>query len=259
MFAMQNKYAIALLAVLTEAYLIKREGLRGGATDEEVFASMPCDDIIPHPMVETTHAITIRAPASEIWPWLVQMGYYRAGWYADPRLPGWWDEMADRVLRAFLTGEERGRAPRRKTPSADHILPQFQNLHLGDVIEDGPPGTAYFNVKGLEANHFLALYSTTHIRYLLPASLRNNPRLGIFGDFTWVFTLKRSDEQTTRLILRTRANYGPKWVRLLSMPLLLTMEAVMPHRTLLNIKERVECTGKAGLEELKTGEPLAST
>lgn len=256
---MHKKYAVALLAMLTEAYLIRREGLRGGATDEEVFACMPGDDIIPHPMVETTHAITIRAPANEIWPWLVQMGYYRAGWYADPRLMGWWDEMAERVLRAFLTGEERGRAPRRKTPSADHILPQFQDLQVGDVIEDGPPGTAYFTVKGLEADHFLALYSTTHLRYLLPASLRNNPRLGIFGDFTWVFALKRSDEHTTRLILRTRANYGPKWFRLLSMPLLLAMEAVMPHRTLLNIKERVAHAGKAGLEERKTGAPLLLT
>ena len=167
--------------------------------------------------------------------------------------------MADRLLRAFLTGEERGRASKRKTPSADHILPHFQDLHQGDVIEDGPPGTAYFTVKGLKANHFLALYSTTHIRYLLAASLRNNPRLGIFGDFTWVFALKRSDEQTTRLILRTRANYGPKWFRLLSMPLLLAMEAVMPHRTLLNIKERVERTAKAGLEELKTDESLTLT
>jgi hypothetical protein len=256
---MQNKYAVALLAVLSEAYLIRREGLRGGATDEEVFASMPGDDIIPHPMVETTHAITIGAPAAAIWPWLVQMGYYRAGWYADPRGLGWWDEMTDRLLRAFLTGAERGRAPRRKAASADHILPQFQDLHLGDVIEDGPPGTASFTVKGLEADHFLALYSTTHIRSLLPAALGNNQRLGILGDFTWVFALKRSDEQTTRLILRTRANYGPKWFRLLSMPLLLAMEALLPHRTLLNIKERVERAGKAGLEESKIGEPLTLT
>ena len=69
--------------------LIRREGLRGDATDEEVFASLPGDDLIPHPMIETTHAITIRVPAAEIWPWLVQMGNYRAGWYADPRLLGW--------------------------------------------------------------------------------------------------------------------------------------------------------------------------
>jgi hypothetical protein len=251
---MQKKYAVALFAILSEAYLIRRQGLRGGATDDEVFAALPGDEIVPHPMVETTHAITIHAPAADIWPWLVQMGYYRAGWYADPRWIDWWDELSERVLRALLTGEERGRASRRKTPSANHILPEFQNLHVGDVIDDGPPGTACFSVKGVEPDHFLALYSNTHIRYLLPASLRNNPRLGIFGSFTWVFALNKLDEQTTRLILRTRANYGPKWFRLLTMPLILAMEAVVPRRMLLNIKERVERAAQPSPEEVKTGD-----
>src|SRR5690348_9449900 len=131
---MQKKYVIALFAILSETYLIRRQGLRAGASDDEVFATLPGDEIIPHPMVETTHAITIHARATEIWPWLAQMGYYRAGWYADPRVIGWWDEVSERVLRAFLTGEERGRAPRRKTPSANRVLPEFQGIHVGDVI-----------------------------------------------------------------------------------------------------------------------------
>lgn len=251
---MQNKYAIALVALLTEAYLIRREGLRGGATDEEVFASMPGDEIIPHPMVETTHAITIHAPASDIWPWLAQMGYYRAGWYSDPRTFKSLGEIANWVLNTFLTDEERARGPRRKKPSADHILPQYQKLHVGDMIEDGPPGTACFTVKGLEADHFLALYSNTHVRYMFPASLRSNPKLEVSGDFTWVFALNKIDEFTTRLILRTRANFGPKWFRQLTIPLILTMESVVPHRMLLNIKERVERAARPSPEETKTGE-----
>jgi hypothetical protein len=89
---------------------------------------------------------------------------------------------------------------------------------------------------------------------LLPASLRNNPRLGIFGSFTWVFVLNQRDEHTTRLILRTRANYGPKWFRLLTMPLILMMEALVPRRMLLNIKERGERAAQPSPEEAKTGD-----
>ena len=59
-------------------------GVALGATDEEVHKPLPGDGVVPHPMWETTHTVTIDASAEEIWPWLVQMGHYRAGFYADP-------------------------------------------------------------------------------------------------------------------------------------------------------------------------------
>src|SRR5215208_5999987 len=59
---------------------------RGGA---QVLAG---DEVVPHPILETTHTVPIEASAKEIWPWLVQMGHYRAGFYADP---SWWDKYSD--------------------------------------------------------------------------------------------------------------------------------------------------------------------
>ena len=53
-----------------------------GATDAEVHRSLPGDDLIPHPKWRYTHAITIRASAAEVWPWLVQMGQGRGGMYS---------------------------------------------------------------------------------------------------------------------------------------------------------------------------------
>ena len=76
---MNNKLCVRLLAAVISAYLVNRLGHRWGATDEEVYASLPGDEFIPHPMLETTHAITIHTAAAEIWPWLVQMGYDRGG------------------------------------------------------------------------------------------------------------------------------------------------------------------------------------
>ncbi len=67
---MKNKFLLpGLLAAASGAYLLRRLGRRWGANDDEVHRPMSGDELIPHPMVETTHAITVQANASEVWPW----------------------------------------------------------------------------------------------------------------------------------------------------------------------------------------------
>jgi len=56
--------------------------LTWGATPGEVSRSLPGDDLVPRPTFNATRAISIAAPAVEIWPWLVQVGLTRAGWYS---------------------------------------------------------------------------------------------------------------------------------------------------------------------------------
>ncbi len=71
------------LALLLGAYLLlyRPLQLRWGATDAEVGRAMPGDDIQPQPIFNATRAVTINAPPDQIWPWLLQIGYRRAGWY----------------------------------------------------------------------------------------------------------------------------------------------------------------------------------
>jgi hypothetical protein len=221
---MRNKLFLGLLAAASGAYLVRRLGLRWGATDTEVHRSLQGDDVVPHPVLETTHAITIRAPRVTIWPWLVQMGYHRAGWYTD----GWYllvDKYLFRIERPL---------------SAEHILPQFQHLAVGDTLPDGPPGTSYFKVAALEPQQVLVLYSTTHVPYFAPRSLRNNLKVGIYGDFSWAFVLDEVNESTTRLIVRMRANAGPHLFRLLIIPLFLPADFLVARLMLRGIKQRVE-------------------
>ena len=71
---MRNKLCVGLLAAASAAYLLRRQGKRWGATEDEVHRSLPGDDLVPHPMLETTHAITIHAPPAALWPWLVPVG-----------------------------------------------------------------------------------------------------------------------------------------------------------------------------------------
>ena len=82
---------------------------RWGATDEEVRRPMPGDDLLPD-AASTTRAITITAPPEQVWPWLAQLGYGRGGWYSYD----WIDNDGQ--------------------PSADRILPELQQLQVGDQI-----------------------------------------------------------------------------------------------------------------------------
>jgi proline iminopeptidase len=244
----RNKLCAGLLAAMAGGYLLRRQGLRWGATDAEVHKPLPGDEVVLHPMLETTHAVSIDAAAEEIWPWLVQMGYYRAGWYADP---SWWDKPADEYLRSLSRKEaQESGAGHRNAPSAERIVPELQDLEVGDTILDGPPDTAFFTVHVLEPNRALVLYSDSHLRFLVPRSIREDPRFGIYGEFSWAFVLEEQGKRNTRLIQRTRSNYGPRPYRALTMPLILVGGEVLTARKMLNgIKRRAEDTGKSTDEQ----------
>jgi hypothetical protein len=176
-------------------------------------------------MLETTHAITIHAPPAAVGPWLVQMGYERGWWYTDAR----WYRLVETVLWKA-----------KPHTSADRIIPEFQQLAVGDIVPDGPPGTAFFTVATLEPQRVLALYSTTHLLFMAPASVRNNPRAGLSCEFSWVFILEEKEEDVTRLIVRTRASYGPRLFRMLTIPLLYPADFLVGRMMLQAIKQRVE-------------------
>jgi hypothetical protein len=238
---MTNRLCAALLAAVGGGHLLRRAGLRWGATDEEVHKPLPGDEVVPHPMWETTHAVTVEASAEEIWPWLVQMGHYRAGFYADP---SWWDKYSDKYLRSLSRKEaEQSGYGFREVPSEARIIPEFQDLKEGDTILDGPPGSAFFRVRLMQPNRALVLYSHSHLRLLVPRSIRENPRYSIYGEFSWAFLLEERGENNTRLIVRTRANQGPRLYRAITMPFILVGgEFFTTRKMLYGIKRRVEQT-----------------
>jgi hypothetical protein len=120
---------------------------RWGATDQEVRQAMPGDDLILD-AASTTRAITVAAPPEQVWPWLVQLGYGRGGWYSYD----WIDNDGQ--------------------PSADRILPELQQPQIGDQIlmlpEMGPrireiQPNRYFVAGDQESGSWcLALYPTVN-------------------------------------------------------------------------------------------------
>ena len=227
----------AVLASIAGGYLLHRLGRRWGATDEEVAAALPGDDLVPMPTVETTHAVTIAAPAAAVWPWLVQMGYGRAGWYTD----AWWYRQVDHYLWHV------------ETPRPDRIVPEWQHLAMGDVVPDGPPDTAFFTVAAFDPLHTLALYSTTHATVWLPRALRDNPRLGLHGEVGWVFVLSELGPVRTRLILRSRVAVGPALYRVIAAALFPPADLLVAPMMLTRIRQRVEQAAARGQQEQASG------
>jgi hypothetical protein len=122
--------ALALAAIVLLAYfVIARPRLgRWGATVGEVGRAMPGDEVLgTAPSI--TRAITISAGPERIWPWLVQIGFGRGGWYSYD-----WVDNDDR-------------------PSADQILPEFQHLEVGDRVLMAPDMGP--TVRALEPNRFM--------------------------------------------------------------------------------------------------------
>ena len=106
---------------------------RCGATDEEVAAAMPGDELLPIAEFNPTRAITIAARPEQIWPWIVQIGFNRAGFYAY--------DLLDNLAK----------------PSAERIIPDLQDPQVGDWIPMSPTinDTTAFRVKAFEPNRWM--------------------------------------------------------------------------------------------------------
>jgi hypothetical protein len=177
------KVRAEIAAVLIgSAYLLQRIGRRSGTTAEEVRSPLPGDDLVPSLMWHSTRAIAIDAPPEDVWPWLVQMGFpsHRAGWYT----PHWLDRLTFGI----------------KDASAEEIRPDLQHLERGDRVPDSDDWSVYFTVATVDPPHALVLHSTRHV--IMPIR-----RI----DFSWAFVLRALPGGRTRLLIRARANYAPRW------------------------------------------------
>jgi hypothetical protein len=122
----------ACLGLAAVAY--RRCHLRWGATSDEVGASMPGDDLVPCSQFAATRAITIDAPAEHVWPWIVQVGFGRAGFYSY--------DLLDNLGR----------------DSSDKVMPELQDPQVGDMaapMASPPTPSTSFTVVQVAKPHRL--------------------------------------------------------------------------------------------------------
>ena len=163
-----------------------------GAREEE--RALPGDEHLPDAAGQTTLAATLHATPEAVWPWLLQMGCRRGGFYAVDAL------------------DNGG------TASAREIHPELQHLVVGDVIPATPEGDDGFEVLAIEPGRALVLGGLfdADAGKQVPFA---DARPARYWHVTWAFVLERLDGATTRVHVRARAAFSPSerlrvaWIR----------------------------------------------
>jgi hypothetical protein len=194
--------AVAALAALL---LLRPWHVRWGAAESELRAALPGDESVPHPAYQIQHAVTIDAPPEAVWPWLVQLGQDRGGFYSYARL----ENLFGLRIR-----------------NADRVHPEWQRLAEGDSIHATYAGwlglgrRLGWRVGRVEPNRVLVL-----------------ERWG-------AFVLLPEGDSATRLVVRTRGAGEDDLASLVLAPLGLVLfepaHFLMERKMLLTLRDRAE-------------------
>ncbi|WP_205650186.1 SRPBCC family protein [Actinoplanes solisilvae] len=193
------------MTVVVAAAVLRRRQLRWGATDAEITEPLAGDEVISDPDLTATRAITIHSGADDVWPWIVQLGQGRGGFYSYDSLEN-------------LVGCD--------IHSALQINPDWQHLDVGDAVRLAPELALRVAVAKPPRTLVLrggVLPGTT----IAPC------------DFTWTFDLSPVSATETRLVVRERYAYARWWARLMVEPLTF-VSFLMSRRMLRGIRDRVE-------------------
>jgi len=189
---------LVLIAAAVPVYVhwLRPRILTWGATPDEASARLPGDELLEEADGVATRAIDIQAPASAVWPWLAQMG-------PSPRGGAYTYDWIENAMGLNMH-------------SADRVLPQYQDPHLGDTIGFGPN---LMRLERVEPDHVLAWRAQN-------------------GNWVWTFILDEHDGMT-RLISRNRFRL-PRLLDRIGMAPMEPGSLVMERKMLRGIRDRAE-------------------
>ena len=220
---MRRLHKIALAAVTLEAlgaaysFVLLPRLRRWGATAEEVARPLPGDDLIPDPLYATTHAISVSAAAEDVWPWLVQVGQNRGGFYTS--------DFLENLFRLDIH-------------SADRIHEEWQDLEAArDYVSLDPDETMKMTITTLDPPRAFI------IRTGAPDVEPQGP-----GDFfkaeiaaSWAFIVEPVGDRSCRLVIRWRASWRDTVAAAFARAFLLEpVHFVMEEGMLRGIRDRAE-------------------
>lgn len=207
--------AIQVGSTLVASPILRNWYNRWGATPGEVQQPLPGDELVPNPLLGYTRAITIQAPAQQIWPWLVQLGQGRGGFYSYDGL--------ENIARCDIHSTER-------------IISEWQTPQIGDLVRLGPKGYPCFAIAAIDPGRALVLIGADP--QTEQPSGHTAPKDKGYSSSTWQFVLQPIDPASTRLVVRQRLAYSSDlaWVWRLTEP----VGFVMERKMLQGIKQRAE-------------------
>ena len=186
-----------------------------GATKREVNRVWPGDAYCPHSENQATRAVTVQAPASAVWPWILQLGQDRGGFYSYAELEN-------------LAGC--------RMPTVERIVPEWQQRAVGDIVWLAPPdrygGKARMMVGWLEVERAMVL--------IMPEDAEQVAAGGEARHGVWSFLIDPIDKNSCRLLTRSRAGREPFGGHLGQLLFFEPAHFIMERRMLLTIRELAE-------------------
>ena len=183
-----GRLAVAGIASGLIVPVLLRVARHSGVEAADIARSLPGDELIPDPELEIDRASVIGASAADLWPWIVQLGKGRAGWYMP------------RAIERLAVWPPRKRASRT-------IVEDLQSLAPGDRVADWGPGDPLFEVVSLEparALVYLSRRDRTH-EWGWPAA--DAPATDVMA-FSWALVIEPVDAGSSRLHIRLRGGFG---------------------------------------------------
>jgi hypothetical protein len=220
-------WVVGIIAVLIGFYLwiVYPWMNHWGATDAEVKATFPGDELVPNASVTTTRAITVQAAPAQIYPWIVQLGVDRGGMYSI--------EWIENLMGL-------------RVKNADRIREEWQNLQVGDLVRFTPkdyflnPGPGLW-VKQMVQNRVIVFCFGMETELPDPCTQ------------TWQFILEPQMDGATRLVLRGQTvgntGVGAFFGKLFQGPTF-----IMERAMLQMLKQRAEQLAATSLDDELPGE-----
>lgn len=212
---MRHRFILSVIAMggVVAGYvtLARPWQLRWGATGVESGEVLPGDELMTVVDLAATRAITVRAEAGDVWPWVAQLGQGRGGFYSYDRL----ENMVGCDIH-----------------SADTIVPEWQDVRVGDEIWLAPQFG--LQVAQVDPGRVLVLRGNGP-----PGSAETAASPAPPFDFTWAFVIRPEPGGMTRLIVRERYRYLLPWARFLVEPVE-ALSFIMSRKMLRGIRDRAE-------------------
>ena len=193
---------------------------RWGTTEEEATGDLPGDELVLNPKLRMTWGITINAPIEDVWPWVVQIGQGRGGFYTYQFLEN-------------IAGCE--------IYNADRILPEHQHIPLdaGVSLASGMPP---MSVALHEEGHYFFLHTCMDMTTMEVFDPKQDSYPEKVMNLGWGFYLKEIGENQTRFLSRWLTDYDPALINKIAINIFLEpIGFVMGRKMLIGTKQRAEC------------------
>ena len=193
-----------------------------GSTEEELQRELPGDELVKNVKGWYNHAITIKAAPADVWPWIVQLGQNKGGFYSY--------ELLENIVGS-------------KIHNADDIIPEFQDAVVGDKVAISPKAAPYI-VDAIEPSQAFVLQLRVNLQTQETVD-NTQPLPDKYQDSSWVFFLEETAEGTTRLISRSRNDWNQSKTNTFFYGMFGVISQAMDRKMLKGIKKRAEVASKS--------------